>query len=110
MLLTNIIQHINLNQNQKKESRGIYGNQVTKFLLIIDNAESLIEHDAKEFKEMIAKILNECQNLNVIITSRRGFNSLPNTAPGKMIFLDKLSALDSVEVFLDQTTAGSVSA
>jgi len=27
-----------------------------------------------------------------------------------MIFLDKLSAQDSVEVFLDQTTAGSLSA
>jgi hypothetical protein len=105
MLLQFIINHINSDYESQRDERGIFSNQVRKFLIIIDNAESLIEHDSKEFKDMLAKILNECQNLSVILTSRRGLNSLQNCSPGKILFLEKLSLQDSVEVFLNQTTS-----
>ena len=42
------------------------------FLLCLDNAEALIEHDMEGFDRLLSVLYDRCENLSIIVTSRRG--------------------------------------
>lgn len=60
------------------------GEQGKEFLLIIDNAEEIIEHIEGDFKSLTAKFLNDCATLSIIVTSRRSMGTLKDTFQGKI--------------------------
>jgi len=74
-----------------------------KFLLCIDNAEEIIEHDGKRFKQLVARIINECTNLSIIITSRKNLGPMDDCIQSSIHVLHALKPQYSVEFFLEQT-------
>ena len=47
--------------------------------MCLDNADMVIEHDKDEFVNFLTQMYDECPNLNIIVTSSRGFDyCLPN--------------------------------
>jgi predicted ATPase len=51
-------------------------------LLVVDNVEDLIEHSAIDFKNLISKFLNECEDLSIVLTSRRSLGTLYDSVQG----------------------------
>ena len=73
------------------------------FLMCLDNANQLIEHDRSEFFYFLATLYDDCPNLRLIVTSDRwiDFGLLPNKVTIKPYLLRPLKDSQSVELFLD---------
>ena len=65
--------------------------------MCLDNADMVIEHDKDEFVNFLTQMYDECPNLNIIVTSSRGFDyCLPNDVILKPQLLHSLKMIDSV--------------
>jgi len=58
-IINQLIEAINKQSKHKKH-----------FLIAVDNAEDIISFDEKAFRMLIARLLNECKNLGILLTSR----------------------------------------
>ncbi len=84
VLLDYIINYINRQHETGDQTPGFtdLGSSKFKFLLIVDNVEDLIEHSAIDFKNLISKFLNECEDLSLVLTSRRSLGTLYDSVQG----------------------------
>ena len=86
----------------KKKKHMNIDREHNKFLLCLDGAEDLINHNQSEFNEFLHRLLNECATLSIIITTSCSVNMLVSEhgfAP-RIILLKPLKQEESVEQFL----------
>lgn len=79
-------------------------------LMVIDNAEELVEHTENDFKLFAAQFLNECEYLSLVVTSRRSMGTLKDTFQGKIQLIHALKPQQSVELFFERTAHDSITA
>ena len=42
--------------------------------MCLDNAEDLIQHELEQFDRLLSNLYDQCENLSIIITSRKGMS------------------------------------
>jgi succinate dehydrogenase flavin-adding protein (antitoxin of CptAB toxin-antitoxin module) len=89
-IINQLIEAINKQSKHKKH-----------FLIAVDNAEDIISFDEKAFRMLIARLLNECKNLGILLTSRMPL--VCDAQQGKLQLLYPLKPMASVELFLERT-------
>ena len=82
-----------------------YSQHDQKFILCLDNAEDLINENRDEFRGLIMRLVNSCENLTIIIISSRpiGVINEPLNVLPETIFLDQLKPNQAVELFIDKS-------
>ena len=54
-------------QNTEKH----FSTQVHKFIVCFDNVEELIEHDGKRIRDLLTRLINQCELLSIVLISNR---------------------------------------
>ena len=65
-------------QKLRKKKHNSLATQDKRFLLCFDNAEEAIEHDGTEFRNLLAELYDECDQLYVLVTTNQPMGELPN--------------------------------
>jgi hypothetical protein len=65
-----------------------------KVLIVLENAEDLIQNDKNNFRNIVRLILSRCTNAKVLISSRIRLASLPEY-PEELVVLNQLSPVAS---------------
>ena len=79
-----------------------------KYLLYLDNAEELVIQDWKMFRMWLSGILEECNQLSIVMTSKKGIRPEEFTklaVPPEVVYLKQLRSVPSVELFLYLSSA-----
>lgn len=85
---------------QTKEAKGgIHGSHSRKFLLVIDNAEMVIEKCPNEFKNLVNTLLTSCEVLQIVVTSRQWI-IMDDIVSQTFEVLHELNPEVSVELFM----------
>lgn len=78
-----------------------YKEQEKHVLICIDNAEGLIEAEDLNVRIFLSKLLSECCNLSVLLSLRKPIGALEGSFKGYIQFLDPLTPIHSVELFIE---------
>lgn len=70
-------------------------------LVVFDNAEELLYHDRKGFREMITELITSCRCLKILLTSRITVGVLQDITE-KIVVLQELTPTQSVDLFFSR--------
>ena len=76
-------------------------NDNRKYIMCLDNCEDMIEKNQKKFQVILNKLIEECPNLTIVITSNKDLNEARMVCMPAICVVHSLSIEKMVKMFVD---------